>query len=125
MCTYRSKLTQPVMNIIQVVARCARLPLLLAIAGSMPVVKGKGLTAGAWKELVILFEDVVAMICARGEQSSSLEIVLEASYNALPHRKKEEVLKTAVLAAGAVAPVEMLLSLWETEVRVAYLQPRG
>lgn len=110
---------------VQVVVRCGRLPLVLAIAGSMPVVKGKGLTAGAWKELVKLFEDRVAMICARGEQSSSLEMVLEASFNTLPHRNKEEVLKTAVLAAGAVAPVEMLRSLWETEVRVAHLQPRA
>ncbi|CAN0283743.1 unnamed protein product, partial [Ectocarpus fasciculatus] len=35
----------------EVVERCGRLPLVLAIAGSMPVVRGKGLTAGAWEEL--------------------------------------------------------------------------
>ncbi|CAN0558386.1 unnamed protein product, partial [Ectocarpus sp. 12 AP-2014] len=35
----------------KVVARCGRLPLMLAIAGSMSVVEGRGLTAGAWEEL--------------------------------------------------------------------------
>ncbi|CAM9716370.1 unnamed protein product, partial [Hapterophycus canaliculatus] len=97
-----------------VAERCGRLPLALAIAGSMPVVKGKGLSAGAWKELTKRFENVVKMMRSRGEQSSSLSMVLEASFDALAESKQEEILKTAVLAAGAVAPIEMLLNLWET-----------
>eukprot|EP00752_Nemacystus_decipiens_P009503 g8495.t2 len=97
----------------KVVARCGRLPLALAIAGSMPVVKGKGLMAGAWEELMKLFENVAKLMRARGDQSSSLDMVLEASFDALSERKQEEILKMAVLAAGAIAPIEMLLNLWE------------
>eukprot|EP00903_Cladosiphon_okamuranus_P017879 g16452.t1 len=36
--------------------------LALAITGSIPIVKGKGLTAGAWKELTSLFENVAKMM---------------------------------------------------------------
>eukprot|EP00752_Nemacystus_decipiens_P009200 g8218.t1 len=97
----------------KVVARCGRLPLALAIAGSMPVVKRKGLMAGAWEELIRLFENVAKMMRARGDQSSSIDMVLEASFDALSERKQEEILKMAVLAAGAIAPIEMLVNLWE------------
>ncbi|CAN0477263.1 unnamed protein product, partial [Ectocarpus sp. 12 AP-2014] len=81
----------------------------------MPVVKGKGLTAGAWEELTKLFENVAKKLRARGEQPSSLKAVLEASFDALAERKQDELLKTAVLAPSAVASTEMLLNLWETD----------
>lgn len=101
---------------IQVVVRCGRLPLGLAIAGSMPIVKGKGLIAGAWAKLVKELENVAKTMRARGEQSTSLKLVLETSFDALSARKQEEFLKMAVMAAGAVAPIEMLLNLWEIQV---------
>ena len=104
----------------QVAERCGHLPLALAIAGSMPVVKGKGLTPVPWEELIKTFENLAKMMRARGEQLSSLNTVLEASFDALAERKQEEVLKTAVLAAGAVAPIEMLLNLWEIQVRCSH-----
>ena len=105
---------------IQVVALCGRLPLVLAIAGSMSVVKGKGLTAGAWNELIKLFEDVVTMMSESGEESKALDVVLGASFSDLAARKREEFLKMALLAPGAVAPIEMLQNLWETEVRCGF-----
>ena len=94
---------------------------MLAIAGSMPVVKGNGLTAGAWAELTKLFENVGKKMRARGEQPSSLDTVLQASFDALAGRKQDEFLKTAVLAPSAVASTEMLLNLWETQVRCGFL----
>lgn len=54
---------------------------------------------------------------AWGEDSGSFNVVLETSFHGSARRNKEEFLKLAVLAAGAVAPTEMLLNLWETEVR--------
>eukprot|EP00903_Cladosiphon_okamuranus_P016211 g14959.t1 len=99
----------------KVVARCGRLPLVLAIAGSMPVVKGKGLVAGAWEELMKLFENVATKMWECGEQLNNLGLILETSFTSLSARKKVEFLKTSVLAAGAVAPIEMLLNLWETK----------
>ncbi|CAM9419423.1 unnamed protein product [Scytosiphon promiscuus] len=99
----------------KVVARCGRLPLLLAIAGSMPVVKGKGLTVGAWEELMKLFENAATMMWESGEESTSLDVVLGVSFNALAGKQREEFLKMAVLAPGAVAPIEMLQNLWEIE----------
>ena len=89
----------------------------LAIAGSMPAVKGKGLTAAAWEELARLFENNAGKKGRdKGEQSTSLHAVLGASLDALSTHRHEEMLKTAVLAAGAVAPIEMLLNLWEIQV---------
>eukprot|EP00903_Cladosiphon_okamuranus_P011715 g11018.t1 len=79
------------------------------------VVKGKGLIAGAWEELHTLFENVATKMWECGEQSNKLGLVLERSFTSLSARKKDEFLKTAVLAAGAVAPIEMLLNLWETK----------
>ncbi|CAB1113143.1 unnamed protein product [Ectocarpus sp. CCAP 1310/34] len=128
----------------KVVALCGHLPLVLAIAGSMSVVKGKGLTAVAWKELAENLENVAKKMRARGEQSSSINAVLETSFDSLAVRKQEEFLKLAVLAAsinavletsfdslavrkqeeflklavlaaGALAPIEMLRNLWEIE----------
>ncbi|CAN0538709.1 unnamed protein product, partial [Ectocarpus sp. 12 AP-2014] len=101
----------------KVVALCGHLPLVLAIAGSMSVVKGKGLTAVAWEELANELENVAKKMRARGEQSSSIKVVLETSFDSLAARKQGEFLKMAVLAAGAVAPIEMLRNLWEIEVR--------
>ena len=72
--------------------------------------------AGAWEELAKTFENKAKMMRTRGEQPSSLNAVLEASFDALAARKQEEVLKLAVLAPGVVAPIEMLLNLWEMEV---------
>ncbi|CAM9971540.1 unnamed protein product [Ectocarpus sp. 8 AP-2014] len=99
----------------KVVALCGHLPLVLAIAGSMSVVKGKGLTAVAWEELADELENVAKKMRARGEQSSSIKVVLETSFDSLAARKQEEFLKMAVLAAGALAPIEMLRNLWEIE----------
>ncbi|CAN0194893.1 unnamed protein product, partial [Ectocarpus fasciculatus] len=98
-----------------VVALCGHLPLVLAIAGSMPAVKGKGLTPGAWEQLAKELENVAKKMRARGQQSSSIKVVLETSFDSLAVRKQEEFLKMAVLAAGAVAPIEMLRNLWEIE----------
>ncbi|CAM9138218.1 unnamed protein product, partial [Ectocarpus sp. 13 AM-2016] len=100
---------------IQVVALCGHLPLVLAIAGSMSVVKGKGLTAAAWEELAKELENMAKKMRARGEQSSSIKVVLETSFDSLAARKQEEFLKMAVLAAGALVPIEMLHNLWEIE----------
>ncbi|CAM9148460.1 unnamed protein product [Ectocarpus sp. 4 AP-2014] len=95
----------------KVVALCGHLPLVLAIAGSMSVVKGKGLTAVAWEELAREWENVRA----RSEQSPSIKVVLETSFDSLARWKQKEFLKMGVLAAGAVAPIEMLHNLWEIE----------
>ncbi|CAN0459970.1 unnamed protein product [Ectocarpus sp. 12 AP-2014] len=103
------------MKMTKVVALCGHLPLVLAIAGSMPAVKGKGLRAGAWEDLINAFENVAKKMRARGQQSSSIKVVLETSFDSLAVRKQEEFLKMAVLAAGAVAPIEMLRNLWEIE----------
>ncbi|CAM9222589.1 unnamed protein product [Pylaiella littoralis] len=84
-------------------------------AGSMPVVKGRGLTASAWEKLIKEFEIVAKKERVRGEQSTSLGMVLAASFDALAQRKQEEFLKIAVLAPGAVARIEMLLNLWELQ----------
>ena len=83
----------------------------------MTVVKGKGLTAGAWEELIKEFENVAKKMDACGEDSHSLGLVLETSFTDLPEGKKVEFKKMTVLAADAVAPVQMLRNLWETQVR--------
>lgn len=53
----------------------------------------------------------------RGDQTASLNMVLGTSFGCLSEQKQEKFLKMAVLAAGVVAPTEMLLNLWETQVR--------
>ncbi|CAN0321030.1 unnamed protein product, partial [Ectocarpus fasciculatus] len=103
------------MKMTKVVALCGHLPLVLAIAGSMPAVKGKGLTPGAWDELAKELENVATLMWESGEESTSLDMVLGASFNTLSARKRREFLKMAVLAAGSFAPIEMLRSLWEIE----------
>eukprot|EP00752_Nemacystus_decipiens_P017213 g15421.t2 len=99
----------------KVVALCGRLPLVLAIAGSMPVVQGKGLAAGVWRKLIDEFENVATKMEASDEDSNSLNVILETSFSALTLTKKREFKKTAVLAPAAVASIEMLQNLWETE----------
>ncbi|CAM9944643.1 unnamed protein product, partial [Ectocarpus fasciculatus] len=99
----------------KVVALCGRLPLALAIVGSMPVVKGKGSTAGAWRKLIEECENVAWRMRARGECFTSVKVTLESSFDALSETLQAAVLKIAVLAAGAVATLEMLSNLWETE----------
>eukprot|EP00752_Nemacystus_decipiens_P005175 g4696.t1 len=99
----------------KVVALCGHLPLVLAIAGSMPVVKGNGLTPGAWGKLIEELEDVATKMEASDEDSDSLNVVLETSFNALTVAAKRAFMKTAVLAPGAVASIDMLLNLWEAE----------
>ncbi|CAB1104776.1 unnamed protein product [Ectocarpus sp. CCAP 1310/34] len=74
----------------------------------------KGLTAGAWGKLIEL-EDVATKMEASDEDSDSLNVVLETSFNALTLTKKREFKKSAVLAPGAVVSTEMLLNLWETK----------
>ncbi|CBJ26207.1 NB-ARC and TPR repeat-containing protein [Ectocarpus siliculosus] len=103
------------MKMTKVVALCGHLPLVLAIAGSMSAVKGKGLTAVAWEELAKEFENVAKKMRARGQQSSSIKVVLETTFDSLATRKQKEFLMMAVLAAGALAPIEMLSNLWEIE----------
>eukprot|EP00752_Nemacystus_decipiens_P013900 g12339.t1 len=99
----------------KVATLCGHLPLVLAIAGSLPFVKGKGSTAGAWGKLVDELENVATKMEASDEDSNSLGVVLETSFSALTSRKKKAFKKTAVLAPGTVASTEMLLNLWETE----------
>lgn len=112
-CLSRNKSSTPK----QVIAHCGRLPLVLAIAGSLPVVKGNGLTASAWEELIEVLENTAKTMGFSGGQSQSLDVVLEASFSSLGARKRKEFLKMAVLASGAIAPIEMLLNLWQTGVR--------
>eukprot|EP00752_Nemacystus_decipiens_P012223 g10837.t1 len=99
----------------KVVTLCGRLPLVLAIAGSMPVVQGRGLIAGAWGKLIEELENVATKMDASDQDSNSLNVVLETSFSALTFKKKEAFKRTAVLAPGAVASTEMLLNLWEIE----------
>ncbi|CAN0270483.1 unnamed protein product, partial [Ectocarpus fasciculatus] len=103
------------MQMTKVVALCGHLPLVLAIAGSMSNVKGKGLNAVAWEELAKELGNVAKKMRARGQQYSSFGVVLATSFDSLAERKQEQVLKMAVLAAGPVAPIEMLRNLWEIE----------
>ncbi|CAM9752024.1 unnamed protein product [Ectocarpus sp. 6 AP-2014] len=103
------------MKMTKVVALCGHLPLVLSIAGSMSAVKGKGLTAVAWEELAKELENVAKKMRVRGQQSLSIKEVLETSFDSLAARKQEEFLKMAVLAVGALAPIEMLRNLWEIE----------
>ncbi|CAN0344553.1 unnamed protein product, partial [Ectocarpus sp. 6 AP-2014] len=58
------------MQMTKVIALCGRLPLVLAIAGSMPVVKGNGLGADAWGKLMKELEDVVTKMDASDEDSN-------------------------------------------------------
>ncbi|CAN0477726.1 unnamed protein product, partial [Ectocarpus sp. 12 AP-2014] len=62
----------------KVIVRCGRLPLMLAIAGSMSVVEERGLTAGAWEELTKLFENTATMMWESGLEATSLDVVLGA-----------------------------------------------
>lgn len=108
----------------QVADDCGLLPLALAIAGSMSIVKGQGSDAGAWDQLHKYLENKWNMQKAKGEVGSSLDRVLDASFDALGGRKQKEFLRMAVLAKGALAPIDMLLNLWGIEVSMS-LPPEG
>ncbi|CAM9281636.1 unnamed protein product [Scytosiphon promiscuus] len=102
-------------QMIKVFDLCGGVPLVLAIAGSMPIVKGKGLTAGAWAELIETLTNVATKMETSGEELDSLGMVLETSFNALAGRKKGQLKRLAVLATGVVVPVAMLRNLWEIQ----------
>lgn len=102
---------------VQVASLCGRLPLSLAIAGSVPVVKERGSTVSAWEELTQLVENKVGMVKPYGGDSDKFTSILQTSFNALPRRTQNSLLKMAVMAAGAVASIEMLRNLWEMKVR--------
>lgn len=87
----------------------------------MPTVKGKGLTTGGWEQLIEDFDNVANKWWARGEESRSLNVVFDASFDALAERKRDNILKMAVLAPGVAAPIDMLLNLWEIQVRCGVL----
>lgn len=55
---------------------------------------------------------------AKGGAGESLGRVLDASFDVLSSKKQEELLRMAVLAKGVAASEDMLLNLWETEVRL-------
>ena len=55
-----------------------------------------------------------------GEESKSLDVVLGVSFTGLAARKRGELLKMAVLAPGAMAPIGMLQNLWKTDVRCGF-----
>lgn len=74
---------------IQVVELCGRLPLVIAIAGFMPVVERKGLTADPWEKLLNDLEIAAKEMRVSGEQLPSLSLVLETSFVALSKRKQE------------------------------------
>lgn len=97
------------------------------MAGAIPVVKGKGLTVvGNWERLIDECQEVSDKMRVRGEHSSSIKLVLETSPDAWTRRKQDLFVKMDVLAAGANAPIEVLLNLWEMQVRrrvVASLLP--
>lgn len=95
---------------------CGLLPLALAIAGSMAVVKGRGRSAQAWLELHSDLDSKTKMLMARGGTRTSIHHVLDSSFDQLGASKQRMFLRVAVLAKGASAPEDMLTNLWEVEV---------
>lgn len=61
---------------VQVISLCGRLPLFLAVAGSMPVMEKRGSTPCALEELIQLIENVVEMMKAYGDGSDNLTSIL-------------------------------------------------
>lgn len=94
--------------LIQVVAVCGHLPLVLAIAVTMPVVKGNGLTAGAREELLNTFQNNARKGWAKGEVGRFLNTVLEAGFDALSGRKYAELLKVVVFGPDMLYPQHTL-----------------
>lgn len=102
----------------QVAEDCGRLPLALAIAGSMPAVKGGMFSARAWDELhARLRRNKAKMQRMKGEEGSSVRAVLDLSLDALSDGQQERFLSLAVLPHRVTAPADMLAHLWEIEVK--------
>ena len=121
---HRSRLIQswPCLPLLQVGSESGLLPLALAIAGSMAVVKGRGSSAQAWQQLHKDLQRKEDLLVADDGANESLYRALDASFATLAARKKVIFLRMAVLSKGAVAPEEMLLNLWEVEVSVLLLR---
>lgn len=84
------------------------------------VVREKGLTAAAaaWEEIIkLLNEHMVRFLRLRGDQLSSVTVVLESSFHSLATRKEEELIMMAVMAPRTIASCEVLKNLWELQVR--------
>lgn len=86
----------------------------------MPAVKGRGFSAQAWHDLHRDLYNKAKMLLAKGGMKSSLNHVLDASFDKLGASKQRAFLRMAVLAKGAVAPEDMLMNLWEIEVNVRF-----
>lgn len=86
----------------------------------MPVVKGRGSSVQAWKQLHKDFENRGDMLLAKSGTNRSLQRVLDASFDALGAKKQDMLLRMAVLPKGSVAPEDMLQNLWEVEVSFGF-----
>lgn len=96
---------------------CGRLPLALAIAGSVPAVKGGTFSIGVWEDLHSkLRRNKTKMQRMKGEEGSSMRAVLSLSFDALSERQQDIFLSMAVLPHRVTVPPDMLLHLWESEV---------
>ena len=82
----------------------------------MPVVKGCGTLPRAWEQLHLQLNNREEMLRQKAGAVKSIRHVLEASFDALGRRKQENLMSLAVLPKAAVAPMEMLLNLWDFEV---------
>ena len=93
----------------------------LAIVGCLPRLTGRGSGSATWRKVhEDLMVDRSGMQRAKGGAGESLGRVLDASFDVLSSKKQEELLRMAVLAKGVVVSEDMLLNLWETEVRVVF-----
>eukprot|EP00752_Nemacystus_decipiens_P011921 g10571.t1 len=99
----------------QVARDCGFTPMALAIAGSMPVVKGQGSSALAWQQLHKNLENKEEMLRQKGGAVKSISHVLDASFDALGKNKQAHFMSLAVLPKAVVAPLEMLMNLWNLE----------
>lgn len=104
---------------IQVARDCGYLPMALAIVGCLPRLKSRGLDSAVWRKVhEDLMVDKSGMQRAKGGAGESLGRVLDASFDVLSSKKQEELLRMAVLAKGVLASEDMLLNLWQREVRL-------
>lgn len=84
----------------------------------MPGVRRRGTSAQEWKKLREYLKNKGGMLLAKGMATTSLNRVLDASFDELGAKKQRMFLRMAVLPKGAVAPEHMLLNLWEVKVGV-------
>lgn len=89
----------------------------------MSVVKGRGSSAQAWRTLLKDLENKGEMLLAKGDTTTSLHRVLDTSFDQLGKSQQNFFLRMAVLPKDVVAPEDMLLNLWEVEVRLWCLIP--